>query len=59
MLEIICVVGVFAPGLYGAGIGGSDWFGGWGVVAAVAGVWVLIFVGLDIRDMVRAGTKVD
>ena len=57
ILELLCFVGVFVPGLYGWKIGGSEWFGVGELVVCGAGVWLFVFVMLDIRDILKASSK--
>lgn len=45
------------PGLYAVKIGGSGWFGVGEIVIGVAGIWLTVFLLLDIRDILKSSTK--
>ena len=55
MLEILCFVGVVGPGVYGVEVVGWVKLGHF--VVGVALVWMVVFVCLDIRDIVKASGK--
>lgn len=57
VLELLCVVGVFAPDLYAKSIGSSEWFNVSSIVMIVALAWMLVFILLDIRDIFRSSGK--
>lgn len=57
ILEILCVVGFVAPGVFGVKIGGSEWFGVSELFICFALGWLVIFVVLDIRDIIKASDK--
>lgn len=51
------MVGFVAPGVFGVKIGGSDWFGVSELFICFALGWLVIFVVLDIRDIIKASDK--
>ncbi len=55
VLEILCLVGVALPGLFEVVVGG--WVNVGHVVVGVALLWMIVFVLLDIRDIVKASGK--
>lgn len=56
-MEILCIVGLVKPDIFMTKFGGSEIIGFREIVVAIASVWLLVFIALDLRDIVKASTK--
>lgn len=57
MLEILCIVGLIKPDLFAIKLGESEWFGVAQLIICIALIWLVLFLALDIRDIIKASTK--
>jgi hypothetical protein len=53
----LCIVGLIKPDIFMMKIAGSEWIGVREIVIAIAFVWLLVFIALDLRDILKASTK--
>lgn len=57
ILEILCLIGVITPTIFSKPLGQFTDFNVSSIVLIVAAVWLLVFLILDIRDIVKSSSK--
>lgn len=53
----MCIVGLIKPDVFAIKVGESSWFGVAEIIIVVAFVWLVVFLALDIRDILMASSK--